>query len=230
MEEGLEWRTMTELEQAAVYTYWREIGSRMGMADIPTTLAELKAWTAEYERDNMYYSTNNHACAEATVNLFIRDMPSFAQRFAKQAALSCMEPRVLVALGYDEPPAYIRSFVRGFFKTRAWVIRHLVLPRWKAIDALPKEKGGRLYRNLWAFEPWYVQATLWEKAKGWFWTGGKAVPGREFKSDGYLVEELGPVEYEKVSKEGVLKEAKQMQRYAEAGGAAGMGCPFKIRL
>lgn len=51
----------------------------------------------------------------------------------------------------------------------------------------------------------------------------------KFKSNGYLVE-LGPAEYESVSREGVLKEAGQMKEYGASGGAAGMGCPFKMRL
>jgi hypothetical protein len=141
-----------------------------------------------------------------------------------------MEPHVLVALGYAEPQAWIRSLVTTLFKTRAFMIRHLFLPRWKMIDALPKEKNGRLQREFWAFEPWYVEDTLWEKLKGWFMTSGKVVPGKQYKSGGFLIEEVGPVEYESISREGVLMEAEQMKAYAEGGGAVGLGCPFKIKL
>jgi hypothetical protein len=51
--ETLDWRPTSEIEQVALYTYWKEIGSRMGIDNIPVTLDELRVWTAEYEKDNM---------------------------------------------------------------------------------------------------------------------------------------------------------------------------------
>lgn len=38
---------MTELEKVAIFIYWKEIGNRMGIRDIPNTLEELELWTAE---------------------------------------------------------------------------------------------------------------------------------------------------------------------------------------
>jgi len=40
--ERFEWRKMTKLEKVAVFVYWREIGYRMGMNDLPKTLEELE--------------------------------------------------------------------------------------------------------------------------------------------------------------------------------------------
>jgi hypothetical protein len=65
-------------------------------------------------------------------------------------------------------------------------------------------------------EPWYIKATVKNWLEGWFWTSGKALPGSKYKNYGFLVEELGPVEDEKSSKEAVAKEAKEMQAYAGA--------------
>jgi hypothetical protein len=59
----------------------------------------------------------------------------------------------------------------------------------------------------------------------WLQTSGRLVPSSQYKSGGYLPEELGPVEYE-VSKEPVLREAEAMKMYATKGGADGVGCPF----
>jgi hypothetical protein len=75
-----------------------------------------------------------------------------------------------------------------------------------------------------------VEDTFWEWLKAWYFTKGKAVPGEKYKSKGFLVEELGPVEYENSSREGVLKEADQLKEYASKGGAVGMGCPFKFSI
>ena len=51
--EKLEWRPATELEQVAIFTYWQELGSRMGISDIPPTLEALKQWTEDYENKHM---------------------------------------------------------------------------------------------------------------------------------------------------------------------------------
>jgi hypothetical protein len=64
-----EWRPMTKLEKVAIFIYWKEIGNRMGIKDIPDTLEELETWTAEYTKKNVYFTKNNKMCAESTMRL-----------------------------------------------------------------------------------------------------------------------------------------------------------------
>jgi hypothetical protein len=229
--ERWEWRPLTKMEKVAVYVYWKEIGSRMGIEYIPETLEELEDWVTEYEKENIYFSNNNKLCSDATIGLFLRDLPGWMRGFAHKAVVTFLETHVRVALGYERSPRWIEILVDTGFRARAGLIRHFYLPRWRDIDALPKsDKKGRLHRKLWAFEPWYVEDTFWEWLKAWYFTKGRVVPGEKYKSKGFLVEELGPVEYEKSSREGVLKEADQMKEYASKGGAVGMGCPFKFSI
>lgn len=54
-----EWRPLTGLEKVAIFRYWKEIGNRMGITDIPDTLEELEIWTVEYEKTNVYFTKNN---------------------------------------------------------------------------------------------------------------------------------------------------------------------------
>lgn len=221
---------MSELEKVAIYTYWKEIGSRMGMSDLPPTLEDLADWTEEYTRRTMYYSDNNRACSDATLELFVRDLPSFLQGTAKNALISMLEERVRIALGYEKPSALTYFVVNAVLKTRGFLIRHFYLPRFSELDVLPKvDAQGRLHRTLWAFEPWYVNDSVWETVKAWFGTKGNILPGPLYRSSGSLVEEVGPTAFEKVSINDVRKEAEQIGVYAAGGGAVGMGCPFKLR-
>jgi hypothetical protein len=91
---------MTKLEKMTIYTYWKEIGSKVGMSDLSETSEDLEVWTEKYTKENMYHSDTNKACAETTMGLFIRDLPGFMQGFAKQAAISFFEDQVRLALGY----------------------------------------------------------------------------------------------------------------------------------
>lgn len=223
-----EWRPMTELEEVAIFTYWKEIGNRMGIKNIPDTLEELKIWTAEYTQENVYFTKYNKMCAESTMRLFLRNFPLFMRGFAQHAAVSLLGERSRLALGYEKPPRWISRLVSSAFYIRRFVIRHFFLPRLHELEPLAKlDSTGRLYRDKWAFEPWYVKVTAKTWFEGWLWTSGKVLPGPKYKRNGFLVEELGPVEYEQISKDSVAKEAEEMQAYASQGGSFAFGCPFR---
>lgn len=228
--EAYEWRSMEEYEQAAIYTYWKEIGNRMGISNIPPTLSDLKIWVKEYEKTNIYFTENNKKCAEATMGLFLRNLPLILRPYFQHAAVSLFEPHIRIALGYPEPPRFIAVLVQIIFRTRKFILRNLTLPRLYPLDPLPKpDKSGRLFRDakLWAFEPWYVKATVSSWLGALFATSGQTLPGKAYKSNGFLVEELGPVEFEKVSKEPVVLQAEEMRAYGAKGGTIGNGCPFQ---
>ncbi|KAL4943410.1 hypothetical protein BDV06DRAFT_221248 [Aspergillus oleicola] len=92
------------------------------------------------------------------------------------------------------------------------------------------ESTGRVRREKWAFEPWYVAESSWSSIlRKWLgldlWMG-RPVPGPEWESQGYLPEELGPKEFRERSRADVLDHAEKMGEYARQGGGAVLGCPF----
>lgn len=229
--ETYEWRPMTDLEKHASYIYWKEIGNRMGMKDIPATLRDCEMWTEEFEKTNIYYSENNRICAECATKISLKSVPRFMHGFVRNVIASFLEEHVRAAIGISPPPLWIESLVQLCFWTRGWVIQNFFLPRFVALDmSAEKSADGRYHSKLMGPEPWYVKDTVWNRCKTLLATQGRLTPGPEFKSNGYLPEELGPVEFEKLSKKSVLKEAEAMKRYAEEGGAAMVGCPFSISL
>jgi hypothetical protein len=224
-----EWREMTELEEVALFVYWKEIGNRMGIPNIPDTVQGLRNWAEEYEKTDMYFVEENKMCADATVNLLLRDVPEPLRGLAKKMAMSFMEEKVRRAVGAEDPPIWAERAVSTLFWVRAFMIRHLFLPRWKPVDPLAKPgRDGRLRRepNMFAFEPWYVKDTLWSRFMVWLNSKGRLRAGKQWDSQGYLPEEIGPAEYVKASKKPVCKEAEELKVYVEKGGAIGVGCPF----
>lgn len=225
--ERYEWRPMTELEKVAAFIYWREIGNRMGIKNIPETLHDLETWTENFENDHMVYTDSNRVCADTTINLYLRNVPKFLRSFVRNAASSLLEERVRLAVGLPAPPWWVPHLVESVLHVRAWLLRYLFLPRLHERDLLPRPgPDGRIQRELYAFEPWYVKDTTWSRWLSWLQTRGRLRPSQKYKSAGYLPEELGPVEYEKTSKEPVIREADAMKKYAAKGGAVRAGCPF----
>ncbi|KAL2813237.1 hypothetical protein BJX63DRAFT_443129 [Aspergillus granulosus] len=227
-----EWRPLLQVERVAVFVYWREIALRMGMKDVPRTIDELGAWAEEYEKTHMYFAESNRACVEATLGLYVRSLPRAWQKFGRWVGAALIEPRVRPLLGLAEPPRWVVGLVEGLLGVRAWVVRVLLLPRWRDLDAGGKVDGktGRVRRGVYAFEPWYVGETMLSKVIKVLGLGmGRPLPGPEYLSEGYMPEELGPKEFREKSREDVLAEAAKMGEYARQGGSSALGCPFAFR-
>ncbi|OAL51186.1 hypothetical protein IQ07DRAFT_586730 [Pyrenochaeta sp. DS3sAY3a] len=227
--EKYEWRPMTDIEKTAFFVYWREIGSRMGIEGMPETLDELEVWNENFLSEHVYYADSNKKVADATLDLYSRDLPAFLRPVLRDMASAFLDERTRVALGWKSPHWIYPIVVHLFFKFRAFAIQHFFLPRFVPAVELPKPSAdGRLYRKQYNFEPWYMPETVWTKLKRKLGLSSSPLPGPEFKSTGYLPEELGPLGYEKMSKDDVLSEAEQMRDYGKAGGSLGMGCPFRF--
>ncbi len=63
------WRKTTENERQALYYFFKEVGERMKISAIPSSLDELGFFVEEYEQKNFRYEKSNYALASATVNI-----------------------------------------------------------------------------------------------------------------------------------------------------------------
>jgi hypothetical protein len=69
------WRKMTENEKLASYYFWYEIGTRMGIREIPESYEKFQQFAYDYERDNFRFAETNRQIATATCDLFASWMP-----------------------------------------------------------------------------------------------------------------------------------------------------------
>ncbi|KAI1402779.1 hypothetical protein F4819DRAFT_263982 [Hypoxylon fuscum] len=227
-----DWRAITYMEKVAYFVYWKELARRMGFGHlVPETLEALEEWKRDYEAKHMYFIPENRMVTEATVGLFMRGMPSFLHGFVRSLFVSFIDEKpVRNALGYPDPPRWAALLTPSFFWLRGFAIRHFFLPRAVALDPMARPgKDGRLYRSAHyvGFEPWYVANTLYNRLLLWVTSGGKASLSGKFQEKGYVPEELGPAEFEKLGRDEILKQAEDMKAYAlEDDGEIGAGCPL----
>ncbi|MEX1178275.1 MAG: oxygenase MpaB family protein [Nitriliruptor sp.] len=126
------WRDMHPHEIAAGWRYWRELGARMGVTGLPDTVEEFTAWNEAFERAEFRYDPANHAVADATMTMYLTEVygvPEPLLPAARQAALALLEPELIDALGYDRPPAWVRTAVTGALQVRARALRWFAPPR-----------------------------------------------------------------------------------------------------
>jgi ER-bound oxygenase mpaB/B'/Rubber oxygenase, catalytic domain len=122
------WRQMCEQEKLASFYYWREVGKRMHIQNIPETYAELERYKLDYERENLRYSDANSRVGEATLNLFLSWFPGWMERPLKPIVYALLDETMLDAFGFPHPSPLLRQSMVKLLKLRAKLM-HLLPSR-----------------------------------------------------------------------------------------------------
>ena len=213
-----EWRSLEPIEVEAHFVLWKEIGERMGIENIPSTYKEFEEWSIDYETKYMIYTKTNQLCGEATLVLMLSLYPVWMQSFVRKAMISLIDERLRLAMGFEEPPLWIKRLVASVLKLRAFLLRYCALPRIYPVDqgqgpdSCPINKHGRYQRTGYTFEPWYVKETWFDK----LWPFSAKRPSPKYKSDGFKTEELGPEQFAGKGVEAMKKDAEKMKERAIA--------------
>ena len=119
----LSWREATDNEKLANYIFWREIGRRMNIQNIPDTIQAFEQFNRDYERDHFRYSDTNHQVAESSVQVFLQWYPPVLHPLARQAIYALMDDALLDAVGFPKPPRWWRWLVRKTLRLRAALVK-----------------------------------------------------------------------------------------------------------
>lgn len=118
------WRRLTRREKLAAFYYWREVGRRMNIKDIPAAYEEFERYNVEYERDNFRYSDTNRRVGEATRDMFLDwFLPRFLHPLGRPFIYALMDEPLLRAFGFPMPSRAMRRVVEGTLKLRARALR-----------------------------------------------------------------------------------------------------------
>jgi hypothetical protein len=113
------WRPLIETEKQATFEFWREIGQRMAIKDIPDSYAELESYNEGYERERFRRTDATERVGRATRDMFLAWFPAVPRRFGVQAIYALMDDRLLDAFGFPHPPRALRTAVETSLSARA---------------------------------------------------------------------------------------------------------------
>jgi hypothetical protein len=133
------WRTLTGPERLACFHYYRQLGERMGVRNIPEDIESFEAFNLEYEAMHFRYAETNALIGNKTMDLllgFYLPRPLFS--FARPALHALMDEPLLQAMGYPAPPQWLRATVVTGLKLRARVLG--LLPKRKRPHLLTRVK------------------------------------------------------------------------------------------
>lgn len=113
------WRPLTETEKQASYFFWREVGRRMGIRDIPESLEAYDKFNRDFEAAEFRYSPDNETVALATRNLFLSwFLPPSLYRIGAPFVHAMMDDHLLNAVGLKPAPRWLQSMVQGLIRWR----------------------------------------------------------------------------------------------------------------
>lgn len=113
------WRPLEENEIRAGVRYYRELGRRMGIRDIPETYDDFARLMDDYEAAHFAYDAGSARVAASTLELLASFYPVPLRRAVDLFSRSLMEPELLAAFDLPEPGRAARRLARLALKLRA---------------------------------------------------------------------------------------------------------------
>lgn len=117
------WRRMTEGERHASYFFWREVGRRMAIRDIPPSHEAFEQWSLAREREHFRYDDANRRIGTATRELFVSWAPRVLRPITRVAIHAMLDESMLNAFGFPRAPRAMRTLVTGALRTRGRLLR-----------------------------------------------------------------------------------------------------------
>lgn len=120
------WREMTDNERIAFFHFWREVGRRMNIRDIPESYESFEQYNVSYERESFRFTESSRRVAIATRDLFLSWLlPKPMWKIGAPFVYALMDDRLLEAFGFPKPSAAMRKLVEGALRTRSRLARLL---------------------------------------------------------------------------------------------------------
>ncbi len=119
------WRLMCEQEQLAMFHFWREVGRRMKIENLPADYAAFERFNRDYEQRHFRYTQANERVGAATVELFVSWFPRMLSPVVRLAIYALLDPPLIRAFGFPEPSRLMRRLVPATLRLRARAVRLL---------------------------------------------------------------------------------------------------------
>jgi hypothetical protein len=119
------WRQTCEQERLGYYCFWREVGKRMGITDIPSSYQAFEAWSRAYEREQFRFAESNRRVGTSTRDLFASWAPRVLTPVVRYAIYAMLDDDMIAAFGFPKPLPFTRAMLRAALKLRGRVVRWL---------------------------------------------------------------------------------------------------------
>ncbi|MEV0569352.1 oxygenase MpaB family protein [Dactylosporangium sp. NPDC050588] len=117
------WRAPAGQEREAAARYYREVGLRMGIRDIPSGYAAFEAWFDAYEAAHLRHTPEAERIERVTRELLRGRIPRPLRGVADALIASLYDPPLRRAYAVPDPPAWARIGLHAVLRSRALLLR-----------------------------------------------------------------------------------------------------------
>ncbi len=119
------WRKLCETEKLGYYCFWREVGKRMGIQEIPPSYVEFEKFSIEYERKHFRFADTNRRVGSSTRDLFASWLPRIFTPIVRYSIYAILDDSMLNAFGFPQPLPLTRPLINDALKLRGRIVRFL---------------------------------------------------------------------------------------------------------
>lgn len=123
------YRATTAKEREGLLYFWREVGKRMAIRDIPDSLESFERLNLQYERGQFVFAETNRAVGTMSTQLLASWFPWPLSLLVPLGVRAMLDERALAAFGFAPPAALFRGALHLGLRARAAAVR--VLPKRK---------------------------------------------------------------------------------------------------
>jgi hypothetical protein len=117
------WRKTSTNERLGYYCFWREVGKRMGITDIPPSYDEFEAWSRAYEREHFRFAESNQRVGTSTRDLFASWAPKVFTPLVRYGIYAMLDDEMIAAFGFPKPLPLTGPLLRSALKLRGRALR-----------------------------------------------------------------------------------------------------------
>ncbi|MFI1186222.1 oxygenase MpaB family protein [Streptomyces californicus] len=122
------WRRLCCHELRAFAAYYRALGTRMGIKDLPESYDDFERTLDAYEDEHFGWDAGARRVSDATLELMASWYPAPLAPLVRGASLALLDDALLRAFRYRRPGPVARGATRGALRLRARAVR-LMPPR-----------------------------------------------------------------------------------------------------
>ncbi|GLW27506.1 oxygenase MpaB family protein [Actinoplanes regularis] len=134
------WRPPHEHEKLAAFHYYREVGKRMGIRDIPAGYEEFAEFKRGYEQQHFVFSETNQKIGEYTVGLFAAWFPAFLRPAVRLGVRGMLDEPMLRAFGFPPAPRWVGALGDFALHARAYTLRFFPPRRASVLGVSPRNR------------------------------------------------------------------------------------------
>lgn len=105
------WRRFSEAERLASFHFWREVGRRMGIRDLPDDYDAFERFNLDYEARHFCYTDAGHRVACAMREMFAAWFPRALRPLVHQAIHALLDEPARRAAGFPAPGPFLSRLV-----------------------------------------------------------------------------------------------------------------------